>query len=58
MGPQLSIVIDAECHNTQWLHMERNYLPPIREVPAEVETLNRDEIEVKLYVGAGDVFRA
>ena len=31
--------------------MERDYLPPIREVPEGVETLKMDQIEVKSYVG-------
>jgi len=31
--------------------MERDYLPPIRDVPGEVETLKLDQIEVKSYVG-------
>ena len=31
--------------------MEPVYLPPIREVPDEVETLKLDQVEVKSYVG-------
>jgi len=31
--------------------MARENLPPIREVPDEVETLTMDQIEVKSYVG-------
>jgi hypothetical protein len=31
--------------------MERDHLPPIRDVPEEVETLTMDQIEVKSYVG-------
>jgi len=31
--------------------MERDNLPPIRDVPEEVETLALDQIEVKSYVG-------
>ena len=31
--------------------MERDHLPPIRDVPGEVETLTMDQIEVKEYVG-------
>ncbi len=31
--------------------MERDHLPPVREEPAEVDTLKLDEIEVKSYVG-------
>lgn len=38
-------------YNTRRSHMERDYMPPIREVPEEVETLTMDQIEVKSYVG-------
>jgi hypothetical protein len=31
--------------------MERDYLPPVRKQPDEVETLTMDQIEVKSYVG-------
>jgi hypothetical protein len=31
--------------------MARENLPPIRDVPEEVETLTLDQIEVKSYVG-------
>jgi hypothetical protein len=31
--------------------MERDHLPPIREEPDEVATLNLDQIEIKSYVG-------
>jgi len=31
--------------------MKRDHLPPIRDVPEEVETLTMDQIEVKSYVG-------
>ena len=31
--------------------MERDYLPPLRKVPEEVETLSMNQIEVKSYVG-------
>jgi hypothetical protein len=31
--------------------MERDHLPPIREVPEDVETLTMDQIEVKSQVG-------
>jgi hypothetical protein len=31
--------------------MERDHLPPIRDVPEEVETLTMGQIEVKEYVG-------
>ena len=38
-------------YNNQRSHMERDWLPPIREEPDEVETLTLDQIEVKSYVG-------
>ena len=38
-------------YNTRRAHMERDHLPPIRDVPEEVETLTMDQIEVKSYVG-------
>ncbi len=38
-------------YNTKRSHMERDWLPPIREEPDEVETLKLDQIEVKSYVG-------
>ena len=31
--------------------MERDHLPPIREVPEEVETLAMEQIEVESHVG-------
>ena len=31
--------------------MERDHLPPIRDVPEEVEMLKLDQIEMKSYVG-------
>ncbi len=31
--------------------MERDHLPPVRDVPEEVETLTMDQVEVKSYVG-------
>lgn len=31
--------------------MERDFLPPIRDVPEEIETLTMDQIEVKSYAG-------
>ena len=31
--------------------MERDHLPPIRDVPEEVDKLTMDQIEVKSYVG-------
>ena len=38
-------------YNHHRAHMERDHLPPIPDVPEEVETLKLDEIEVKSYVG-------
>ena len=38
-------------YNTRRAHMERDHLPPIRDVPEVVETLTMDQIEVKSYVG-------
>jgi putative transposase len=38
-------------YNTKRAHMERDHLPPIRDVPEEVATLTMDQIEVKSYVG-------
>jgi putative transposase len=38
-------------YNNHRSHMERDWLPPIRDVPEEVETLKLDQIEVKSYVG-------
>lgn len=38
-------------YNTRRAHMERNHLPPIREAPAEVLKLDRDQIVVRSYVG-------
>ena len=38
-------------YNTRRAHMERDYLPPIRDVPEQVKTLTMDQIEVKEYVG-------
>ncbi|MBT5017889.1 MAG: hypothetical protein HON04_04030, partial [Planctomicrobium sp.] len=32
-------------------HMKRDHLPPIREIPEEVEKLSFDQVEVKSYVG-------
>ena len=31
--------------------MERDHLPPLRDVPEEVQTLTMGEIEIKSYVG-------
>jgi len=38
-------------YNHQRSHMERDRLPPIREVPEEIGTLTPDQIEMKSYVG-------
>ena len=38
-------------YNKHRSHMERDWLPPIRDVPEEVETLQFYQIEVKSYVG-------
>lgn len=38
-------------YNTRRSHMERDHLPPIRDVPEEVEILPLDQIDVKSYVG-------
>jgi len=38
-------------YNTRRSHMQRDHLPPIRDLPEEVETLRLDQIEVKSYVG-------
>ena len=38
-------------YNTRRAHMERDYLPPIREAPKELATLSMDDIEMKSYVG-------
>ena len=38
-------------YNTRRAHMERDNLPPIRDVPEEVDTLTMDQIEVKSYLG-------
>ena len=41
----------TEHYNTKRSHMERDHLPPLRNVPEEVEVLTSDPIEVKSYVG-------
>jgi len=41
----------VEYYNTRRAHMERDHLPPIRDVPEAVEALTMDQIEVKSYVG-------
>ena len=38
-------------YNEQRSHMERDHLPPVREVPGEVELLKLDQITVKSHVG-------
>ena len=38
-------------YNTRRSHMERNWLPPVREEPEEVDALKLEQIEVKSYVG-------
>ena len=38
-------------YNTRRSHMERDHLPPIRDVPEVVDVLRLDEIEIKSYVG-------
>jgi len=38
-------------YNTRRSHMERDHLPPVRDVPEDVTTLKMDQIEVKSYVG-------
>ena len=38
-------------YNTTRSHSERDNLPPIRDVPEEIEKLSLDEIEIKSYVG-------
>ena len=38
-------------HRRWMLLVEQDNLPPIRDVPDEVETLKLDQIEVKSYVG-------
>jgi hypothetical protein len=45
------IVEFTQYYNTRRSHMERDHLPPVREVPDEVATLNLSEVEVKSYVG-------
>ena len=45
----LSEFVDYFNHHRS--HMERDHLPPVREEPAEINTLKMDQIEVKSYVG-------
>ena len=37
-------------YNTRRSHMERDHLPPLREVPEEARKLKMDQIEVKSHV--------
>ena len=41
----------VEYYNNQRSHMERDYLPPVRQEPDEVATLTMEQIDVKEYVG-------
>jgi len=41
----------VDYYNHHRSHMERDWLPPIRDVPDEVKTLTMEQIEVKSYVG-------
>ena len=41
----------VDYYNTRRAHMERDHLPPIRDVPEKVQTLTMDQIEIKSYVG-------
>lgn len=41
----------VEYYNTARSSMVRDHLPPVREVPEEVDTLKLDQIVVKSYVG-------
>ena len=58
-APSLRIIGDfghlvsefVEYYNTARSSMVRDHLPPVRELPEEVETLPLDQIEVKSYVG-------
>lgn len=38
-------------YNTRRAHMQREHLPPARELPEEVPNLDRDQIVVRSYVG-------
>ncbi len=40
----------VDYYNHQRNHMERDHLPPIRELPEEVEKLSLNQVEVKSYV--------
>lgn len=41
----------VDYYNHHRSHMERDHLPPIREIPEEVEKLSFEQVEVKSYVG-------
>ncbi len=41
----------VDYYNNHRSHMQRDWLPPIRDEPDEVETLRMDQVEVKSYVG-------
>lgn len=41
----------VDYYNHHRSHMERDHLPPVREEPDEVETIQLDEIQVKSFVG-------
>ena len=41
----------TEYYNTVRSHTARDHLPPLRDVPDDVETLKLDQIEIKSYVG-------
>jgi putative transposase len=51
--PHLDYLVSefSDYYNRYRSHMEREYLPPIREAPNEVETLSLEQVEVKSYVG-------
>lgn len=41
----------TEYYNTVRSHMERDHLPPRRNIPEEAETLKPDQIEIKSHIG-------
>ncbi len=41
----------VDYYNNHRSHTERDWLPPIREEPDEVDSLKLDQVEVKSYVG-------
>ena len=41
----------VDYYNTPPSHMDREHLPPIRDLPAEVPKLDRDPIIIRPYVG-------